>query len=76
MRKASKMNTVGVFLGRVSGGRRSVACWLRLEEVGATVQIVVHMGDHRTQMFLPQLSFGNGWEGVALVLDGFTVGNG
>ncbi|THG02205.1 hypothetical protein TEA_004550 [Camellia sinensis var. sinensis] len=76
MRKASKMNTVGVFLGRVFGGRRSVACWLCPEEVGAAVQIVVHMGDRCTQMFLPQSLFGDGWEGASMVLDGFMVGNG
>ncbi|KAI7979171.1 hypothetical protein LOK49_Contig476G00002 [Camellia lanceoleosa] len=45
LRKASTTNFGGVFLGRVSGGRRSVACWLRPEEMGFAVQIVVQMGD-------------------------------
>ncbi|CAL5368501.1 unnamed protein product [Camellia sinensis] len=30
MRKTSKVNTVGMFLGRVSGGRHSVACWFQI----------------------------------------------
>ncbi|KAI7984015.1 hypothetical protein LOK49_LG15G02448 [Camellia lanceoleosa] len=76
LRKASTPNFGGVFLGRVSGGRRSVACWLRPEEMGFAVQIVVQMGDRRSQIFLPQSLFGDGWEGVALVLDGFSMGNG
>ncbi|KAI8026078.1 hypothetical protein LOK49_LG02G01749 [Camellia lanceoleosa] len=65
-----------VFLGRVSGGRRSVACWLRHGEEGNEVQVVVQLGDRRRQIFIPESSHGDGWEGVALVLEGFWGGNG
>lgn len=63
------------FLGRLERTRHSVANWIRDEENGGlSVQIVVMTEGKRTQVFLPMSEFGNGWEGVALVIEGFAIG--
>ncbi|GMP83969.1 hypothetical protein CsSME_00037691 [Camellia sinensis var. sinensis] len=85
MRKASKMNTVGVFLGRVSRGQRSVVCWLRPEEVGhlfrlwfiwVIVKLICSFRNHRLGMDGRVLLWfwmdgGNSWPiGKAVVVPG------
>ncbi|THG22303.1 hypothetical protein TEA_024937 [Camellia sinensis var. sinensis] len=65
-------------LGRLSGGRRrSLEVWIRGEaEGGSSVQLVVIMGVRREQVFIPMLVYGDGWERLALVLEGFKMENG
>ncbi|KAI8024994.1 hypothetical protein LOK49_LG02G01561 [Camellia lanceoleosa] len=61
-------------LGRLSGGNRSVAVWVCGEEgVGSSFQVVVATGKRRDQIFIPSSAFGDGSEGVALVIEGFGV---
>ncbi|THG19744.1 hypothetical protein TEA_003209 [Camellia sinensis var. sinensis] len=65
------------FLGLLEGLRQSGAVWSRGEEgSGSLFQIVVTSKGKRTQVFLPQSDFEDGWECVALVLKGFTKGDG
>lgn len=63
------------FLGRIEGKGRSVVTWLRGEDNGGfSVQIVVTLAGKRTQIYLPMSKCGDGCEGVALVIEGFTIG--
>ncbi|KAI8002726.1 hypothetical protein LOK49_LG08G02836 [Camellia lanceoleosa] len=72
MRLASKESDSLKFWGRLSGGNRSTAVWVRGEAGGGTsFQIVVTTGQRREQVYIPVSAFGDGWEGVALVVDGF-----
>ncbi|KAI8025437.1 hypothetical protein LOK49_LG02G02319 [Camellia lanceoleosa] len=65
------------FLGRLIGGSRIVAVWVRSEEGGgSSFQIVVTAGKRRDQIYIPMSDFGDGWEGVALVLEGFGLHTG
>ncbi|GMP68091.1 hypothetical protein CsSME_00027825 [Camellia sinensis var. sinensis] len=65
------------YLGHLSGGRRSLAVWVRGEAgEGSSVQIVVTVGVRREQVFLPMSAYGDGCEGLALVLEGFKMGDG
>lgn len=38
------------------------------------MQIVVTLAGKRTQIYLPMSECGDGWKGVALVIEGFTIG--
>lgn len=54
-----------------------MAVWIRSEkDSSSTVQIVVTSEGKRTQTFLPISNFGDSWEGVALVLEGFATWDG
>ncbi|THG11376.1 hypothetical protein TEA_018878 [Camellia sinensis var. sinensis] len=65
------------YLGFLSGGRRSLAVWVRGEAGGGSfVQIVVIVGVRREQVFIPLSVYGDGWKGLALVLEGFKMGDG
>ncbi|KAI7981150.1 hypothetical protein LOK49_Contig68G00005 [Camellia lanceoleosa] len=62
------------FLGRLNGGKRTLAVWVRGEEGGgSSFQLVVSTGQRREQIFIPVSDFGDGWDGVALVLEGFRL---
>lgn len=65
------------FLGRLHGGSRSVAVWVQGEEGGgSSFQVVVTVGNRREQIFIPASEFGGGWGDVALVIEGFGLGDG
>ncbi|KAI7999316.1 hypothetical protein LOK49_LG09G00232 [Camellia lanceoleosa] len=77
LRKASSDPGAHRFLGRLSGRRRSVAVWGRGEEEGgSSIQIVVTDGQRRSQLFFPMSAFGDGWGDLALVIEGFGLGDG
>ena len=59
------------FLGRLTEGQRSLACCLREEAEGSAVQVVELAKECRHQIFIPQSAFGDRWEGIAMVLEGF-----
>ncbi|KAI7985573.1 Boron transporter 4 [Camellia lanceoleosa] len=65
------------FLGRLHGGNRCVAVWVRGEEGGgSSFQVVVTVGSRRAHIFIPTSEFGEGWGDVALVIEGFGFGDG
>ncbi|GMQ09376.1 hypothetical protein CsSME_00052774 [Camellia sinensis var. sinensis] len=72
LRQAEGSGDSVLFLGRVLGGSPSVAAWLRSEQDGRVVQVVMSSEQRRQQMFIPSLD--GGWEGLALVLEGFDPG--
>ncbi|KAI8001701.1 hypothetical protein LOK49_LG09G00353 [Camellia lanceoleosa] len=75
LRTESCMSDRHSFSGRLEGKGQSVATWLRDEDNGGfSVQIVVTSKGKRTQIYLPMLEFGDRWEGVALVIEGFAIG--
>lgn len=77
MRAASTAPDSLRFLGHLHGGSRSVAMWVREEEGGgSSFQVVVTVGNQREQIFIPALEFGGGWGDVALVIEGFGLGDG
>ncbi|KAI8001844.1 hypothetical protein LOK49_LG09G01306 [Camellia lanceoleosa] len=55
LRQAKASGDCGLFLGRVSGGGRSVASWLRSEEGGRVLQVVLLLGQRHQQMFIPSM---------------------
>ncbi|KAI7988728.1 hypothetical protein LOK49_LG13G02381 [Camellia lanceoleosa] len=66
-----------VSVGRLERKRHSVAIWTCAEENGgSSFQVVVTSEGKRSQVFLSQSEFGDGWEGVALVMEGFAKGDG
>ncbi|XP_028090550.1 uncharacterized protein LOC114290777 isoform X1 [Camellia sinensis] len=72
MRLASKKSNSLKFWGRLSGGSRTTAVWVRGEEGrGISFQIVVTTGQRREQVYIPVSAFDDGWEGVALAINGF-----
>ncbi|KAI7986536.1 hypothetical protein LOK49_LG14G00267 [Camellia lanceoleosa] len=76
LRMASQEPSHLGYLGHLSGGRRSLAVWVRGEAGGGfSVQIVVTVGVRREQVFILMSAYGNGWEGLALVLEGFKIGD-
>ncbi|KAI7981849.1 hypothetical protein LOK49_Contig11G00022 [Camellia lanceoleosa] len=51
--------------------------WVRGEEGdGSSFQVVVTVGTRRVQIFIPASEFGGGWGDVALVFEGFGLGDG
>ncbi|KAI7989360.1 hypothetical protein LOK49_LG13G00570 [Camellia lanceoleosa] len=75
MRLASQEPSNLKFWGRLSGGSRTTAVWVRGEEGGGTsLQIVTTTGQRREQVYVPASAFGDGWDAVALVVDGFGLG--
>lgn len=77
LRRASREPGHLAYLGRLIGGRRSLAVWIRGEEDGkSSFQMVATTAGRREQIFAPKSDFGGGWEGVALVMEGFGFGDG
>ncbi|KAF5939934.1 hypothetical protein HYC85_021101 [Camellia sinensis] len=64
------------YSGRLIGGCRSVAVWIREENGKSSFQMVAMMGGRREQIFVQESKFGGGWEGFALVLERFAFGDG
>ncbi|KAI8011663.1 hypothetical protein LOK49_LG06G01422 [Camellia lanceoleosa] len=65
------------FLDRLSGGNRTLAVWVCGEKSsGSSIQLVVTIGKRREQIFIPMSDFGDGWDRLALVVEGFWVENG